>query len=104
MEAIQNILLEELDNSKRLYKNYALELKKLPRGSLVKKKIHHQFFYYLAYRIEEKVHFEYLGKLKPEQIQQYKKNQQKRKLVKKLQKDAKNQIVFLERALRVKRK
>lgn len=104
MEAIIGVLREELNNSKRLFKNYGLELKKLPKGSLVKKKIHHQDFYYLAYRDGPKVHFEYLGKLANDKIEEFKKNKKKKDQYKKLMKDAKNQIHFIERALSGKRK
>lgn len=104
MEAIIGVLKEELSNSKRLLKNYGSELEKLPRGSLVKRKIHHQVFYYLAYRLGSKVNFEYLGKLNNNEIEEFKKKKQKRDQYKKLMKDVKNQIHFIERALGGKRK
>ncbi len=103
MEAIINILKEELSNSKRLLKNYDLELKKLPKGSLVKKKIHHQNFYYLAYRERKKVVFEYKGKLSKAEIHQIEESKKKRLQYKKLMKEVKNQIHFLEKTLSQKK-
>jgi ribosomal protein L11 len=100
MEAIIGVLKEELNNSKRLLKNYNLELKKLPKGSLVKKKIHHQNFYYLAYREDKKVVFEYKGKLSKDEIHQIEESKKKRLQYKSLMKDLKRQIRFLENALR----
>lgn len=104
MEIIIGVLKEELNNSKRLLKNYDLELKKLPKGSLVKKKIHHQDFYYLAYREGKKIVFEYKGKLSKDEIHQIEESKKKRLKYKKLMKDVKNQIHFIERVLRGKRK
>lgn len=104
MEAIIGVLKEELNNSKRLLKNYELELEKLPKGSLVKKKIHHQNFYYLAYREGKKVVFEYKGKLDESEILQFQNLKNKRSQYKKLMKDVKNQIHFIEKALGSKRK
>lgn len=103
MNAIIGILKEELKNSKRLFKNYESELKKLPKGSLVKKKIHNKEFYYLAYREGKKIVFEYKGKLSKEEIHQMNESKKKRLQYKKLMKDIKDQIHFLERALGRKR-
>ena len=104
MEVIIGVLKEELSNSKRLLKNYDLELKKLPKGSLVKKKIQRQDYYYLAYRDGKKVVFEYKGKLNKDQIYQMEDAKKKRLQYKNLMKDIKSQIRFLEKALPGKRK
>lgn len=42
------------------------DLKELPlKGSVIKKKIKGHYYYYLVYRVGEKVKFDYLGKIEP---------------------------------------
>ena len=50
MGAIKGVLKEELKNSLEMKKNYERELVKLPKGSLVKKKIKGKEYYYLVER------------------------------------------------------
>ena len=46
MKIIKSVLKEELANSLAMKKNYERELVKLPKGSLVKKKIKGHEYYY----------------------------------------------------------
>lgn len=47
------------------------ELKTLPpKGSVAKKKIKGPYYYYLAYRVGEKVKFDYIGKTEPVELKQ----------------------------------
>lgn len=41
------------------------ELSKLPKGSITKRKIYHQYYYYLSFRKDGKVRHEYIGKTEP---------------------------------------
>ena len=41
------------------------ELSKLPKGTITKRKISNQYYYYLAYRRDGKVHQDYIGKTEP---------------------------------------
>ena len=99
MDSIRSVLHEELGNSRRMLGKYRKELNKLLKGAFVKKVIRGHDYYYLARRDGEKVVFDYLGKLKPEEVKKYEKEKalkaQYRESVAKL----KNQVKFLERAL-----
>ncbi len=46
MEVIKSVLKEELDNSLTMKKDYERELARLPKDSLVKKKIKGHEYYY----------------------------------------------------------
>jgi len=50
MKVIKSILKEELANSLAMKKSYESQLDKLPKGSLVKKKIKGYEYYYLVVR------------------------------------------------------
>jgi uncharacterized protein (UPF0216 family) len=57
-----DILKEELDRLKKLAAKYDREIKRLPQGSLSLKKRYNKEFAYLAFRVDNKVVFKYLGK------------------------------------------
>ena len=62
MSAVHDILREEYSRLKRLKNQYTKELESLPRGTISRKKIRNNEYYYLAYRVKDKVKFDYLGK------------------------------------------
>lgn len=102
--SINGVLKEELDNSLRLVKRYDQEIKKLPKGSLIKKNIRGHWYYYLIVREKGKVKFEYKGKnVFKEEIQRYAQAKKMRAKYRQLRSKAKKQIKFLERALREKK-
>jgi hypothetical protein len=99
MDPIRGVLSEELENSRRLLKRHAEELARLPKGSLVAKKIKGGVFHYLAIREKGKVRFHYKGKLSPADVSKYQEAKQlRRKYVGQVSK-LKKQVKFLERAL-----
>ena len=55
MAAIKGVMREELVNSLQMKKDYERELAKLPKGSLIKKKIKGHEYYYLLVREARKV-------------------------------------------------
>jgi len=57
--SIKSILREELKNSKHALKNFELALQDLPRGSLVKRRIHGREYWYLIYRDQGKFKADY---------------------------------------------
>ena len=59
---IKSVLKEELQNSIRMKINYEKSLAKLPKGSLVKKEIKGNKYYYIIFREKGKVKFIYKGK------------------------------------------
>jgi len=62
MSIIQHVLNEELERLEKLSLKYKSDLNKLPKGSISKKLRNGQPYVYRAYRVKDKVKFEYLGK------------------------------------------
>ena len=103
MRVIRGVLREELDNSLRMQKGYQRQIRKLPKGSLVKKTIRGRAYYYLAVREGGRVRFTYQGKLTQAQIDRHKKIVRNRARYRKLLSEVNSQIRFLRRALRGKK-
>lgn len=103
MRVIKGVLEEELANSLAMKKNYERELAKLPKGSLIKKKVKGHEYYYLVLREEGKVKFIYKGKkVSKEEIAKYKQAKEYRAKYRKLLSEVKKQIKFLRSTLRGK--
>jgi hypothetical protein len=62
MSIAYGILKEELVRLNRLAVKYSREIKRLPQGSLSVKKRYNKNFAYMAFRVNDKVIFKYLGK------------------------------------------
>ena len=101
MSPIKSVIKEELANSNRLKKRYEQELKKLPKGALVRKQISGHNYYYLAVREGQKVKYIYKGKLSPKEIKRYEQIKKDRKKYKALLSEVKKQTRFLERSLKI---
>ena len=102
MGPIKGVLKEELSNSSRMKKGYERELAKLPKGSLIKKKIKGHNYYYLVVRKNGRVMFAYKGKISQGEIDKYKDIQQNRARYRKLLSQVNRQIKFLRKSLRGK--
>ena len=102
MGVIKSVLKEELNNSLQMKKDYERELAKLPKGSLIKKKIKGHEYYYLLLRKKGKVRFIYKGKLPQEEVKGYKEIKELRAKYRKLLSQVKKQIKFLRSSLRGK--
>ena len=102
MGAIKGVLKEELENSLQMKADYERELAKLPKGSLVKKKIKGHEYYYLLLREKGKVKFIYKGKVSKDEIKKYKEAKEYRAKYRKLLSQVKKQIKFLRSTLRGK--
>ena len=75
---IKGVLKEELQNSLQMKKSYERELANIPKGSLIKKRIKGQEYFYIVERKNGKVKFHYKGKeLSSDIINKYKKAKQK---------------------------
>lgn len=101
MNPIKSVIREELANSFKLKKSYEQELKKLPRGALVRKNISGHDYYYLAIREGEKVKYTYKGKLSAKEVKKYDQIKKDRKKYRSLLSKTKKQIAFLERSLKI---
>jgi len=102
MKVLKGVLKEELANSLAMKKNYERELAKLPKGSLIKKKIRGHEYFYLVFREDGKVKFLYKGKVSQAERQKYKNAKELRAKYRKLLSEVKKQIRFLRSALRGK--
>jgi len=103
MGVIKGVLKEELENSLQMKKDYERELAKLPKGSLIKKKIKGHYYYYLLIRERGKVKFIYRGSEASEgEIKKYKEAKEYRAKYRKLLSQVKKQVRFLRSALRGK--
>jgi len=105
MKVLKGVLKEELANSLRMKENYERELAKLPKGSLIKKKIKGRGYFYMVYRDGGKVKFIYKGKVSKvseDEQQHYKNAKELRAKYRKLLSEVKKQIKFLRSALRGK--
>ena len=98
--SIKSVLREELDNSMRMQERYVQELARLPRGSLVKRVIKGNDYYYLVYRQDGKVHSVYQGKSSADEIAKYDAAKRKRAQYRQQLSMVKKQIQFLRGALR----
>jgi hypothetical protein len=103
MKVIKGILKEELNNSLRMRKDYRRELAKLPKGSLVKKKIRGREYYYLVLRVKGAVKFIYKGKLNADEIKSLERAKEYRARYRKLISELNKQIKFLKGTLRGKK-
>ena len=83
-------------------KSYERELAKLPKGSLIQKKVKGHFYHYLLLREEGKVKFIYKGKVSSEEIKKYKEAKEYRAKYRKLLSKVKKQVRFLRSTLRGK--
>ncbi len=72
MGVIKGALKEELNNSLQMKKSFERELAKLPKGSLIKKKIKGHEYYYLLLREKGKVKFIYKGKIPDDEVKKFK--------------------------------
>ena len=99
---IKGVLKEELRNSIQMKKDYERELVKLPKGSLIKKKIKGHEYWYLELRIKGKIKFIYKGKLSIDEIKKYQEAKEYRAKYRKLLSQIKKQIKFLRSSLRGK--
>ncbi len=100
--SIKSVLREELDNSLRMQERYEQELSKLPKGSLVKRRIKGHDYYYLVYREDGKVRSIYQGKPDAEEIARSRAAQNQRAKYRKLLSKVKRQVRFLRGILRGK--
>ena len=102
-QVIEGVLREELANSLRMRRRYEQLLRALGIGSLAAKRIRGHSYHYLALRERGRLRFRYLGKLTPEAVVRLMARQRRRAEYRRLLADVKRQIIFLEKALRVRR-
>ncbi len=101
--AIKSILREELNNSLNMKQSFERELKALPQGSLLKRKVSGKEYYYIISRENQRVKFDYKGKNVPaDVIEKYKQAKSLRAKYRNSLSILKKQIKFLKGILRGK--
>lgn len=68
MKVLEGVLKEELARLMAAEKSYRRELRKLPKGSIQKKRIKGSLYIYLSFREGEKVVTRYLGRVSAEEL------------------------------------
>ncbi len=100
MKILNSVLNEELDRLNKLKKNYEKQIAKLPKGSLIRKNIKGNIYYYLNYRQEKKKIFKYIGKLARKKLENLLDKIEERRKLEKLNKQAKKDIKKLEKMIK----
>ncbi len=100
MDIMKGLAREELENSIRIRDDYKKALSKLPKGSLSRKTIKGNEYYYLSYRDKSgRVQSRYLGKLSDAQLKRYREKIRRRREYSKLIKKSEKQITFFQKVL-----
>lgn len=99
---IKGVLEEELKNSLRMKESYERELKKLPRGGSVVKRINGHPYLYVVKRAGGKLRYDYKGRLSGKESQKQSLAKEKRVRYRHLLSRVKRQIRYLKGALRGK--
>lgn len=100
MKISNSVLNEELDRLNKLKKNYEKQIAKLPKGSLIRKNIKGNIYYYLNYRQEKKKIFKYIGKLPGKKLENLLDKIEERRKLEKLNKQVKKDIKKLEKMIK----
>lgn len=100
MKILNGVLNEELDRLNKLKKNYEKQIAKLPKGSLIRKNIKGNIYYYLNYRQEKKKIFKYIGKLPGKELENLLDKIEERRKLEKLNKQVKKDIKKLEKMIK----
>jgi len=100
MKILNGVLNEELDRLNKLKRNYEKQIAKLPKGSLIRKNIKGNIYYYLNYRQEKKNIFRYIGKLPRKELENLLDKIEERRKLEKLNKQAKKDIKKLEKMIK----
>ena len=100
MKILNGVLNEELDRLNQLKKNYEKQIVKLPKGSLIRKNVKGNIYYYLNYRQEKKKIFKYIGKLPNKELKNLLDEIEERRKLEKLNKQVKKDIKKLEKMIK----
>jgi hypothetical protein len=100
MKILNSVLSEELDRLNKLKKNYEKQIAKLPKGSLVRKNIKGNIYYYLNYRQKKKKIFKYIGKLSGKELENLLDKIEERRKLEKLNKPFKKDVKKLEKMIK----
>ena len=100
MKILKSVLSEELDRLNKLKKNYEKQIAELPKGSLIRKSVKGNIYYYLNYRQEKKNIFKYIGKLPKKELDILFDKIEERRKFEKLNKQVKKDIKKIEKMIK----
>jgi hypothetical protein len=100
MKILKSVLNEELNRLRILNNNYEKLISKLIRGSLIRKNIKGNIYYYLNYRHGGKSIFEYLGKLSSKEHEALLDQIKERRKLEKLKRQTVEDIKKLEKMVK----
>ena len=72
MSIAKDILIDEYKRLKNLLQDYLVRINKLPKGCIRKRIIKKNIYYYLAYRLKDKIKYDYIGKKESEKYNEIK--------------------------------
>ena len=90
MKVLEGVLKEELARLSATEKSYRRELRKLPKGSIQKKRIKGSLYVYLSSRENEKVVTHYLGRMPAEELKKLEQDVDLRRKYERLLREVKN--------------
>lgn len=99
MTIMNGILKDSWDHYRRVEAKIKSRLQDLPKGSLYKRRIGKQVYYYLSVRKGERIRSKYLGKEEPDQV---KKAIEERRLLLKQRKEVRQNLKLLSKTLKKK--
>lgn len=100
MKVIQGILKEEKVRLQEALGSYQREIEKLPKGSLQSKQIKERCYVYRAYRKGNKVVYDYLGRLEPEERKDLERKIKLRRLYEEKLREVKHDLREMRRMIR----
>ena len=99
-ELVLSVFKDELERTKRLISRYESEVENLPKGSIFKRKIGNNEYFYLNYREEKKVISKFLGKADSYDETELREKIEQRKKIEKLLKKLHSEQKQLEKELK----
>ena len=100
MGSIEAVLQEELQRLRAVEKSYQRAIKKLPKGSLQRKRIKGKEYPYLAFRRAGKVAYRYVGRLSKDALEALRRDLERRSRYERLYADARRNQRRLEKMIR----
>jgi hypothetical protein len=102
MSIFKDTLKEEVNRLNQLKGKYEKELESYPKGTLSGKSRGGKLYYYLAYRINKKIKFDYVGKEGSEKVLSMKGLISKRQTIENKLKQVKNELKDISKSINEK--
>ncbi len=96
LSLLKEIITEEFHRNLLMQRQYEVEIKKLPKGTIVIKKVGNNEYAYLKYRNGRKTITDYIGRDQDE-IRELKKQIQKRRHFERMLSELKKEVRFVEK-------